>query len=244
MKRKLMFVAVLIPVFVTMFTWSTYAASLGDPFDGTSLANPNWQWQNEPDVWDVGVTTPGWLHLVPKVNQNLWSSDTTTQLYQETSVDKFDVETHVRVDYVSDCIVAGIVAYSPVEDNWTTVKLWGRAADAIIQWQHKQSEVVPNVAGSSQPAGVVEVYLRMAKDGDNYMAWWKLAEGDDWIEIKPDAPFALTPPLHVGLFGGICTGSGEATIEYEYFNDLIEPATAVDPSAKLSVTWGELKGIN
>ncbi len=138
-------------------------------------------------------------------------------------------------------MVAGIVAYSPTEDDWTTLKFWGRAGDAIIQWQHKQNEVVGNVAGSAQPAGVVDVYLRMAKDGDNYMGWWKLAEGDDWIEVKPDAPFALTPPIQLGLFGGVCAGAGEAVVEYEYFKDLIDPVSSVEAAAKMSVTWGQIK---
>ncbi len=241
MKKKAVALSSFACVFTLILAGLVFAASLGDPFDGNSLQNPNWQWQNEPDEWDVGATTAGWLHFVPKTNQNLWASDTTARLYQETDVDKFDVETHLVVDYAADCVVAGIVAYGPQEDNWTTLKLWGRAGDAIIQWQHKQSEVVPNVPGSSQPAGRVEVYLRMAKDGDNYMGWWKLAEGDDWIEIKPDAPFDLTPPIQVGIYGGICTGSGRATVEYEYFKDRIEPITSVDPATKLSATWGQIK---
>lgn len=219
---------------------SSVPASLGDPFDGAGLLNPDWQWQNEPDEWDVGTTKAGWLHFVPKTDQNLWQSDTTTQLYQEIDGD-FDVETHLVVDYQSDCIVAGLVIGGPTEGDWTTLKVWGRAGDAIIQWQHKENEVVGNVPGSSQPAGVVEYYLRMAKEGNNYMGWWKVAEGDDWIAVEPDAPFDLTPPLHLGVFGGICSGAGEATVEYEYFRDLVNPLTSVDPAARMPATWGQIK---
>jgi hypothetical protein len=227
-------------VFLVAFSGSLFADSLGDPFDGKGLQNPNWVWQSEPDVWDVGTTTEGWLHFVPKINQNLWSADTTIRLYQETSEEQFEVETHVVMDYAGDCIVAGLVALSPVENNWTTLKFWGRAGDAILQWQHKSQEIVANVPGSTQPAGRVEAYLRMEKDGDNYLGWWKKAEGDDWIEIKPDAPFALTPPIQIGVFGGICAAAGSGTIEYEYFSDLVNPF-AVEPDAKLSATWGQVK---
>ncbi len=228
---------------ILMTPFSSFSAdSLGDPFDGKGLKNPNWQWQSEPDVWNVGETTDGWLHFVPKVNQNLWQSDTTIRLFQETNLDQFDVETHVVMDYAGGCMVAGLVALSPVENNWTTLKFWGRAGDAILQWQHKANEVVGNVPGSTQPAGRVEVYLRLAKDGDNYLGWWKKEEGDDWIEIKPDAPFALTPPIQIGIYGGICAAAGEATIEYEYFRDLVNPF-AVEPDAKLSATWGRIKSL-
>lgn len=233
-------VSLFVCILLVAFAGSVFAASLGDPFDGTSLQNPNWQWQNEPDEWDVGTTEAGWLYFVPKINQNLWQSDTTTRLYQEMDGD-FDVETHLVVDYAGECMVAGLVALSQVEDNWTTLKFWGRAGDAIIQWQHKENEVVGNVPGSSQPAGRIEAYLRMAKEGGNYLGWWKTAEGDDWIEVKPDAPIDLTPPIQIGIFGGICAGSGEAIIEYEYFKDLVEPVASVEPTEKLSATWGQLK---
>lgn len=239
MKKSVLISSFLVCLLLVTFTGSV-VASLGDPFDGNKLQNPDWVWQNEPDVWDVGGTTNGWLHFIPKVNQNLWSSDTTMRLYQEITMDQFDVETHIVIDYQSDCIVGGLVVLSPTDNDWTTLKFWGRAADAIIQWQHKQRDA-GQVPGSTQPAGRIEAYLRMAKDGDNYMGWWKAAEGDSWIEVKPDANIALTPPLQIGIFGGICTGAGEATIEYEYFRDLIDPVSSVEPAEKVSATWGQVK---
>jgi len=239
MKRESVASLVFVCAFLMVFSAPLLAASLGDPFDGKSLKNPNWQWQSEPDVWDVGETTSGWLHFVPKVNQNLWQSDTTIRLFQEATLDQFDVETHLVMDYAGDCIVGGLVALGPTENDWTTIKFWGRAADAILQWQHKERDV-GQVPASNQPAGRVEAYLRMAKDGDNYMGWWKKEEGDDWIEMKPDATIALTPPIQIGIYGGICAGAGSGTIEYEYFKDLVNPY-AVEPDAKLSGTWGQVK---
>ena len=99
-------------MFILCFTLCpllSYAASLGDHFDGPDLKNPNWKLQSEAKEWDVGKTTKGWLHIVPELNQNLWSSDTSIRLYQETS-DDFDVETHLVMDYKAGCIVAGLVA--------------------------------------------------------------------------------------------------------------------------------------
>ena len=237
MKRKLI---VLVCAFLMVFSMPLFAASLGDPFDGAGLKNSNWRWQSEPDEWDVGETTAGWLHFAPKINQNLWSSDTSIRLYQETSLGEFDVETHVVMDYQGSCIVAGLVALGSTENNWTTLKFWGRAADAILQWQHKANSIVNQVPGYTEPAGRVEAYLRLAKDSDNYMAWWKKEEGDDWIEIKPDAPIVLTPPIQIGIYGGICAGAGEGTIEYEYFKDLLNPY-AIEPAEKMSATWGQIK---
>jgi len=231
-------------MFILCFILSSalvYATSLGDHFDGPGLKNPNWKWQSEPKEWDVGKTTKGWLHIIPELNQNLWSSDTSIRLYQETS-DDFDVETHVVMDYKTDCIVAGLVAESMTDNNWTTLKFWGRAGDAILQWQHKAQEVVGNVPGASQPAGRVEVFLRMVRKGDTYEGYWKKAGKDSWTKITPNANKKLTMPLQIGIFAGICTGAGEATVEYEYFNDLINPFTAVSSAEKLAATWGKIKG--
>ena len=41
------------------------ADSLGDPFDGNALQNPNWKWKTsdeegvEPKAWDMGKTKAG-----------------------------------------------------------------------------------------------------------------------------------------------------------------------------------------
>lgn len=239
MRKNLAVIWLLACVLIVNFSGMASANSLGDPFDGTDLKNPDWQWQSEPDVWDIGKTEAGWLHFVPKVNQNLWQSDTTIRLFQETNLDQFDVETHMVMDYAGDCIVGGLVALGPTENDWTTIKFWGRAADAILQWQHKGRDA-GQVPGSNQPAGRVEVYIRMARDGDTYKGWWKKEEGDDWIAMAPDATIALTPPIQIGVYGGICAGAGSGTIKYEYFRDLVNPY-AVEPDAKLSGTWGQVK---
>lgn len=243
MKGRFVAFLCLICAFLTTSIGLIFADSLGDPFDGTSLQNANWKWQNEPAQWDVGETTPGWLHITPANNQNLWDVDTVAKLYQEVSADEFDIETHLVMDYQgTDSLVSGLVAKGPNEGNWVTLKFWGRGGDTILQWQHKQQEVVNNVPGSSQPAGRVEVFIRIAKDGDEYTGYWKMNEGDDWTEITPHASISLTPPLEVGIYAGICTAGGTATMEYEYFNDLINPfEAAVALKGKLATCWGDVK---
>lgn len=88
------------------------ADSLGDPFDGNVLKNPNWKWKTsdeegvEPKEWDMGKTKAGWLHIKGELNRNLWPADTTNRLYQEHEGD-FDIETHLLMDYEDACVVAG-----------------------------------------------------------------------------------------------------------------------------------------
>jgi len=219
-----------------------FAASLGDPFDGNKLQNPDWKWQNQPK-WDIGTTNKGWLFMNATNNQNLWDVDTVTKLYQESNADKIDVETHLVMEYkgTGSC-VSGMVMKSEKDGNWVTMKFWGRAADTIIQYQHKAQEVVPAVPGSNQPAGRVEVFLRIAKNGDEYTGYWKMAAADEWIEVTPHANKKLTSPLQIGIFAGNCEAGGTMTAQFEYFGDLINPfSSAVDAKAKLASTWGSLK---
>lgn len=237
--RKFILNIFLVSLFMA-FSSFAFSASLGDPFDGNSLKNPNWKWQNEPK-WDIGSTNKGWLHINAANNQNLWDVDTVAKLYQEVTLDKLDIETHLVMEYkgTGSC-VSGLVIKSPKDANWTTLKFWGRGGDAILQWQHKTQEVNANVPGSSQPAGRVEVYIRIAKNGDEYIGYWKKAMKDDWIEITPRANRKLTPPLEVGIYAGNCEGGGTMTAQFEYFNDLLNPF-AVKPIGKLSTKWGEIK---
>ena len=148
--------------------------SLGDPFDGNALKNPNWKWKTsdeegvEPKAWDMGKTKAGWLHIKGELNRNLWPSDTTNRLYQEHEGD-FDIETHLFMDYEDACVVAGVVAYSPTtkdhqgrEGEWVTIKLWGRGPaqnnNAVIQYQKRQFD------GGEGLVGVVPGFPRSGRE--------------------------------------------------------------------------------
>ena len=84
------------------------AESLGDPFEGNALKNPNWKWSNEPKKWDLGKTREGWLTITGEFNRNLWGDDQSNRLYQKHSGD-FHVETHLIHDYRDGSTVQGIV---------------------------------------------------------------------------------------------------------------------------------------
>ena len=237
--KKLIFTFALLTLIIVQS--HAFAGSLGDPFDGGVLKNPDWKWQNEPN-WDLGKTNNGWLHINTANNQNLWDVDTVSKLYQLVDMDRLDISTHLVMEYkgTSSC-VSGLVIKSPTDVNWTTMKFWGRGADAVIQWQHKAQEVVGTVPGSNQPAGRTEVFIRIVKSGDEYTGYWKKLANDDWIEVTPHATKALKAPLEVGIFAGNCEAGGTMTAEFEFFDDLITPYAAVDSSGKCATIWASLK---
>ena len=84
-------------------------SNFDDPFEGNALQNPNWQWRNEPAHWDVGRTRTNFLHIESEINRNLWASDTSHLLYQETTADMFDVEAHFFARSNTSSGVTGLV---------------------------------------------------------------------------------------------------------------------------------------
>ncbi len=220
------------------------ADSFGDPFEKGKLQNPNWEWQNEPPKWDIGETRDNYLYIDSEHNRNLWANDMSHFLYQETDIDMFDVETHFFAKWDTSSGVNGLVVKSPSDDNWVTIKFWSRdaAAKGQIQYQTKQNEGgngLTGNAGFTPEFGETELFLRLAKDEDEYTSWYKTKENDEWIEIGV-TQFELTPPLWLGIYAGVAAGTGSLEVEYEYFRDNLNPFP-VEPGGKATTTWGAVK---
>ena len=219
------------------------AASLTDEFDGGDL-RAGWDWWQEPAEWDVGATKDGWLTIQADNNRNLWQGDTTTRLFQAVPDEPFDVETHLVTTFEANSMVGGLVVKSDADDNWVTLKLWGHGDGTTqLQYQTKGNENGPGLVGAApgfaSADGMVGLYLRLAKDGDSYTGYWKLAEGDDWTAVGP-TEFALTAPLGLSLYAGVDGAAGEMLAQFEYFRDNITPFD-VEPAGKLTTTWGRVK---
>ncbi len=217
------------------------ADSFGDPFDGNKLQNPNWEWQNEPPNWDVGETRDGFLYIDCEQNRNIWDNDASHFLYQDVAdTEMFDVETHFFAKWDTTSGVNGLLVKSEKDNNWVTLKFWSQreGVDGQIQFQTKQVNVVGN-AGWKPDFGETELFLRLKKNVDEYTAWYKTEEGEDWKEIGV-TNFALTPPLWLGVYAGVADGAGSLEVEYEYFTDNMNPFP-VEPGSKATTTWGAVK---
>ena len=210
------------------------ADTFGDPFEATALQNPNWQWQNEPANWDVGETRDGFLHIESETHRNLWISDASHFLYQETDADMFDVETHFFSRWNTASGVNGLVVKSPADNNWVTIKFWSRdaAAKGQIQYQTRGHGLVADPAWRPE-FGATELFLRLRKHGDTYTGWYKTREADPWIEIGV-ANFPLTPPLQLGIYAGVAAGTGTLTVDYDYFRSTVDTGLLASPGLHIA----------
>lgn len=217
-----------------------HANSLTDEFDGNALQNPNWKWQAEPPTWngsgaswDIGETRDNHLFIETEPNRNLWGNDATHLLYQEIETDVFDVETRFTVKWDTSSGVTGLVVKSPADDNWVTLKFWARDASArgIIQFDRKlnqrNKDGLTGYAWQSPVYGELDLFFRLAKDGDTYTSWYKTEATADWIQVGV-TEFKLTPPLWLGIYAGNAAGSKRMHVEFEYFRDNLTPFPSPD----------------
>ena len=208
--------------------------NFSDPFEGTALQNPNWQWQNEPANWDIGETRKNFLHIESETNRDLWVSDASHFLYQIIDADAFDVETHFFTRWDTFSGVNGLVVKSPLDNDWVTLKFWARDPGwkGQIQYQARGRGLVGDPAW--QPKfGATELFFRLRKDGNIYTGWYKTREEDSWIKIGY-ANVALTPPLQLGIYAGVAAPTGILTVDYEYFRSIVNTTVQAAPTLNAS----------
>lgn len=206
-----------------------------DPFEGNALQNPNWQWQNEPTHWDVGKTRKKFLHVESETNHNLWIADASHLLYQETSAEVFDVETHFFTRWDTPSGVNGLVVKSPADNDWVTLKFWAQAPGprGQIQYQARGRGLAGDPAWQPD-IGKMELFFRLRKDRKVYTGWYKTRKTDPWIKIG-SANVALTPPLYLGIYAGVAANTGTLTVDYEYFRSTVNTSVQAAPTPNISI---------
>jgi regulation of enolase protein 1 (concanavalin A-like superfamily) len=225
-------------------SWS--AAVTPDDFNGPNISE-NFKWQNEPNTWDVGKTTKGWLRMEGVFGGNLWCSDLSARLFQEIKDEPFEIETRMKVQWGNNASeVAGIIVKSPKDDNWIKIKLWTHLdKTAQIQFQKKCLEagdgLTGNVVDYKPTTGVSDLWLKLKRDGDKCVASYKTAENENWKEIGTTS-FPFTAPYEVGIFGAVDNGAGNLIVEFDYFKDNTSSIKlAVTSQTKLVSLWGNIK---
>ena len=207
-----------------------------DEFNGSGQnLDPSWHVKNgDRSPWTL---KDGQLVVDAGFNQNLWRDDTSTRFYQVMDQDQFTLETSMVVDYTDVCAVTGLVVYSPTtkdsrgrDGNWVTLKFWGQQNRAILQYQHREREIVARQPGYNRPQGSIPVAMRLERDGNDYEAWFKPDAQGEWVSVGKTT-LALQEPLQVGVYAGICQGQapGKLNVKFDYFR-VTTPELVTTPS--------------
>ena len=200
-----------------------------DLFTFQRLSNPNWRWRNEPADWDVGQTIPSYLTIEAEKNRNLWASDNTHFLYQETRDDAFDIYTEFFTFWQTDSGVAGLVVKSPADNDWVTLKCWVQGEFSRVQFQGRgrglgfpdtpweRHQIVPDAIWDG--GREVVLHFRLRKEGNAYTGYYRTFGGGPWLKIGT-ANVALTPPLQVGVYAGNAANKGWLMAGYDIFQSV------------------------
>lgn len=189
-----------------------------DEFKSTELKD-GWFWANEPDQWDINTTRIDYLNFVGMLNANIFCEDNSSRLYQKVeNDDDFDVYTKLRGIWGNNSSdVAGLIIKSASSGEWVLLKLWMHGdGSGRLEFQTQCDDIVSPVPGSEVNGGDHEYLLRLKKEGNDYSAYFKFNEGDNWTFVGT-TQFADELPLHVGIFGGVDSGDSELMIEADYF---------------------------
>ena len=202
----------------TLCDWSSGVKSrLSDEFSGTSLSS-KWTWLNNPVAgggsYNVGVTTPGMLHVVGEPNsQNLDTSIGSNYLYQEV-VGEFEATVSLSDYFSVSSMGAGILLVeSPME--WISVAKADPGTSGRIQvtvCTTGVSAVVENYDWT----GFSNAHLKMIR---NSTGLWILAsqDGGSFVDIYNQTSIkTMRMSLDIGLF--IYSNSASVPIvDFDYF---------------------------
>jgi len=169
----------------------------------------------EPDLENAFVFTPKWAV------ERIWRHTLPCISFNALGWGYYRPDLFRSYHGYTDSVVAGIVAKSPSDQDWVTLKLWGHGdGTAQIQFQTKGNETAPgltgNAPGFSCSGGQTDVAMRMAKNGDQYTGYFRTPPDSKWIQVGPTT-IPLKPPLEVGIYAGVNTPSGKMRVTYSSF---------------------------
>jgi len=224
-----------------------------DEFGNASL-DSRWSWLNSPSSWDLGVTRPGWLHMVSPRGTNFnWTLDNGALVYQTLS-GNFTLETKVNCTPQWDWQKSGIMVRQD-KDNWVALKYQNQTGKRV-QWSVKHNG---NMWGDISSGGLsaTEVWLRLVREGSRWIAQYS-TNGAAWTKVvdTSDAGFNgknLADPVKAGLL--IADGGTWAywPADYDYFNFTRYLSSGFMLSGALStpravtqarMTWSGLTALN
>jgi len=200
--------------------WTTGAYSaLTDEFDGLVLSE-RLSWTNDPSdgsgSYDVGLTRPGWLHVVGEPGMVLGAGDIGAQFLHEDVTHAFEATTRIDTNITDDAMGGGLLVVDD-EDNWVAFCLQGFGVDARLV------VIICDSGNMTMPsnfswAGLTSAYLRIAISNDTAY-FYRSTGGSSWtLQFQHTAVAPYQTRLQVGLciFSGSATAG--ATVDFDFLH--------------------------
>lgn len=226
----------------TLMSWtnSTFSRA-SDEFSGSTL-NTKWSWLNDPSAgsgaWDIGQTTPGWLHMTGEGLHDLKDQEANF-LYQNIT-GSFNASTRITTNLSAAAMGAGILL---ADDNqsWIALSLSGTGISAKIVGEVSEGGSHSNL-GTVSWSDQVSAYLGMKLYGGSIQMFCS-ADGVSWtlaFSYTPLVPLSNRLMLGAVVFSG--TASTSPVAEWDYFRiDPVGNPASVEMTARVgnSTTPGD-----
>ncbi len=208
----------------TLLDWSNDTFSLLTDEFSTSPLSSKWAWDNNPfedlGSYNVGVTLPGWLHVVGSPNTKNIDENIGSNYLHQNVTGHFTATTSLQELFTVDHMSTGMLI---VENgaSWISISKSSVGATGeieVVLCQEGSSSVVDTLPWP----GLTAAHFKVTRDAAGF--WLYASEdGISWAEVyhhAPDAPMAQK--LKIGLF--LASDSGAQPVaEFDFFR--------VDPPA-------------
>ena len=226
----------------TLMSWtnSTFSRA-SDEFNGSTL-NTKWSWLNDPSAgsgaWDVGQTTPGWLHMTGERSHSL--ADLEANFLYQNITGPFFASTRINTNFSAVPQGGGILL---ADDNrsWVALTLNGFGNNAYVAVQVSEGGAISDL-GSVTWSDQVSAYLRMEfVSGSIRMSC--SADGVSWTLVFTYTP--LVPLMNRLMLGPVIFSDVWATdpqVDWDYFRiDPVGNPASVEMKARVgnSTTPGD-----
>jgi beta-xylosidase len=201
---------------VLVATHSTSTAALPtssvtwiDNFDSSS-PNSRWSWVREdPTHWNL-TSNPGFLHILAQPGGLFQTgNDTRNLLFTAAPSGAYQITTKVTISPTENFQNAAIYVYQD-DDNY--LRLSRRYADGDkVDFRREVSGTVTTLSVNEF---ATVVYLRIAREGDSYMAYYS-TDGSSWISVGQRSMPLLNPKVGIGSECGPSTT--EIPTDFDFF---------------------------
>lgn len=115
------------------------------------------------------------------------------------------------------------------------------AMHAMLQYQHREREIVEKQPDYIRPQGNIPVKLRIKREGNTYEAWYQPDARGEWVYVGKTT-IVLQGPLQVGVYTGICQpeAPGHLTTSFDYFRVTPNPSAILSWNGEGNTDGGDL----
>jgi len=204
-------------------SWNATTRSLvTDEFEGSAL-DPKWTWTNLPMSYDVGMTTPGHLHVVSSTGSDLDGGVSTANILADGVVGNFTATMKFTSDPTLDGQKAGLLVLLNSRD-WYAVEKTFVGATTSVNWRVRANADggtairADVVSGNPQPA-----WVRVQRAGTTFTASTS-PDGIVWTVRDTYTPaFAYPLGLKIAFFAADGLSGTSHVVDVDYIQVTFEP---------------------